>query len=291
MILVCIHSRLLFKPSHTRPAVRGRHKEKRLRRQHSPAATSSDLLKKTTENAKSDIEMKNASYNQVRVSIGERMRSILSKFGDTQRLLMLFTAALALVAVQQCGISGRQLGIMKIDERAAMQYETSGFLTTPEANKLPVFVSQLLNIGKTPALNLNVHTRIQVVRADREPNFSLSNPEVYSGFIGAFLPQSPLPFQLGVTDHTSIPTGRCLTPEEVTGLQDGRYYLAMVSRVTFDDVFGDHHWMNVCGFKGYKVGINLNASECARFNSMDTNGLIGFQHPLSKFLRRLRKAF
>jgi len=61
-----------------------------------------------------------------------------------------------------------------------------------------------------------------------------------------------------------------LTYAEIEDLTHQRAYIAVHGIVTYDDIFGSHHWTKFCAWKSGSVG-TYSAIKCADYNNVDDN--------------------
>ena len=59
------------------------------------------------------------------------------------------------------------------------------------------------------------------------------------------------------------------TSPKITAIADGKSYVAIYGIITYDDVFGDHHWTKFCSWPAIN-GV-FHTYQCTQFNSVDAN--------------------
>ncbi|HEY4380364.1 MAG TPA: hypothetical protein VGN01_08455 [Acidobacteriaceae bacterium] len=205
-------------------------------------------------------------------------RSSLTDWG-----LTLFTLALTVTAFYQYRITGRQLEVMHIDQRAWMSTTikpvTEGKDTWPalpkEGEVLAVY-THIENTGKTPALQIHYVVSMEEFRNGIPPDLSDTGTNHFEGTTGITFPNRSQDIRTA-SFHTTgnpppgsqvYPIPDKLTKQDVDDLMEGRAYLAVFGRIDYRDVFGISHWTTFCHWKAYSAG-TFSARDCTAHNGVD----------------------
>jgi hypothetical protein len=172
----------------------------------------------------------NKSDNQVKVTV-----NIPSKTRAIERWQFGVSAFLAVVGFAAICIYGRQLGVMR-GQLEEMRRDQRAWVSVPSVNgtkpavgeKLQ-FAVHLTNTGRTPARNVVVHPGDEIVGRGVEPNFSTETKDIRLGILS---PGSERTYENFVPE---------LTKEGIESLK--KQTLSVHGTVTYDDIFGCHHWI------------------------------------------------
>jgi hypothetical protein len=136
-----------------------------------------------------------------------------------------------------------------------------------------------INNGKTPATSVSVDIVATFLSIGQHLNLTgYNNQPHFSAKVGTEFPgpsqESPMTLDVmgtyaGETAEHTIVT----TPEVRKAIQDGKINMFIFGRLTFNDVFGDSHWMQFCMRFGCTLSppeIAADAFSCAAYNSVDT---------------------
>jgi hypothetical protein len=176
-------------------------------------------------------------------------------------IFSLFTALGALYVVYL------QLSTMRIEQRAWIRIE-QGFEQIAENKPLRAIVS-IKNTGKTPAKRVDQRFSVQIVKSGDSPN--LDPVGGFTSFAGLLPPD--------VTGEHRVPLFRetfdllnppLMTKADVDDIDSGKAYLAIVGRITYIDVYGVSHWINLCHWQTNKRG-TYPTRKCVEFNDADDN--------------------
>jgi hypothetical protein len=120
------------------------------------------------------------------------------------------------------------------------------------------------NSGKTIAEKLEGYTVSEPVRRGESPNFSYTKEPRFSA--GLVPPGSDHHVRLILTRSISKGTPSPLTQPLLDALNAGEFQIYIHGRISYDDIFGAHHWMTFCYFwhpetRAYAV--------CAEHNEID----------------------
>jgi uncharacterized repeat protein (TIGR01451 family) len=127
------------------------------------------------------------------------------------------------------------------------------------------------NTGKTPARNMIAKIFLDIIDSDQEPPLSRVADATYErGIItaGILFPDSDI--KQPIIRPTQDGKARLTTDSEVKALQEGKAYIAIYGIITYDDVFGVHHWTKFCKWQGVPNS-TYHASQCTAYNSVDGN--------------------
>lgn len=194
----------------------------------------------------------------------------------TDYCLAVFTGLLVVVAIYQIIITKGQLDAMRTDERAWLRLGPQP--DTPGVEKSSISITcgqpvnypfQIANIGKTGAINIEAQLYYSILDASQDvpiyeiDDTSTDHPHNYftTGFI---YPNEAMKYTGWRPQKGNSPL--LVTKDESIGYRDGMKYLAIFGIVSYDDVFGNHHWAKFCRWWA-NIG-HFNAESCARFNSV-----------------------
>ena len=162
-----------------------------------------------------------------------------------------FTFVLAVAAIYQFIIMGRQLDTMRKDQRPWIDLSFN-----PNGNALQVgssitAVAHLVNGGKTPAKDISGDIVITLVKNGEEPRFDYPLP--HSRFTtGALFPSRPMDPAVfsrvrTAADGVSVETD-LLTQAEFDDFNQEKSFIVVYGMVSYKDFFGISHWTKICGF-------------------------------------------
>jgi hypothetical protein len=136
-----------------------------------------------------------------------------------------------------------------------------------------VAFAEIVNNGKTPAIDVHICTGLQIVPSSDSPNFlnteACEHEEVinkrtaFSSFatIGAVIPHDPK--QVPATFGKEI-----ISHRQYLDLEHGDAYIAMYVLLTYKDIFGINRWTRHCSFTSL-AGVSYAASRCTGWSSVD----------------------
>ena len=121
------------------------------------------------------------------------------------------------------------------------------------------------NSGKTAAERLEGCTVGDPVKRGESPNFSYARDSHFAA--GLVSPGTDHHVRLGLTRSISKGTPAPLTQELLDAINAGDLKIYIHGRISYNDIFGAHHWMTFCYFwdpetRAYAV--------CAQHNEMDS---------------------
>jgi uncharacterized repeat protein (TIGR01451 family) len=237
-------------------------------RMHDGEVISADQNPKTTETPD------RKGYDEEETMMG--FREFLKRPSITDWCITAFTCVLAVVAFYQFTVTGGQLDVMRIDQRAWLQFEAAP-TKTGDANVTWQIVSgqpvtyplRVVNTGKTPAKNIILKVFVDIIDANQEP--PLDHVDATSGYphsritSAIVFPNSDFKETVFRPSDNSSP--RLATDDEVKAVREGRAYLAVYGIITYDDVFRIHRWTRFCEW--IATGGHFQASGCTRYNAVD----------------------
>jgi hypothetical protein len=111
------------------------------------------------------------------------------------------------------------------------------------AAKEPItFPVSFVNIGKTPAANIEAFVRVELMQSGQEPSFNYVPGTSMTFRNGELVPDDEVSREIPArANHDPI----ILTLDRVSRLLDGSEYAAFYGDVTYQDISG-RHWMRFC---------------------------------------------
>jgi hypothetical protein len=206
------------------------------------------------------------------------LSKILKPSSFTDYCLTVFTGLLAAVAIWQSVVTSGQLGVMRTDQRAWVQFQVqhkpdedviSLQLTSGQPIVLPF---QIINTGKTPAKYIDGRIYYDFPETGSEPPLNLVNSndlehafnKVEAGMIN---PAEALKMYGERPERPGV--AKVATDDEVIRARERKIHLAVFGIMNYDDVFGVHHWIKFC--KWISVDPYYSTEGCTKFNSIDDN--------------------
>jgi hypothetical protein len=128
----------------------------------------------------------------------------------------------------------------KLDERAWVAV-TAVNGTGPEADKKFMYSVHFVDTGKTPARSVVIHPGDELAPRGQNPNFSVETGAVR---LGVLSPSSERTY-----DNGPIPPTRniqTMTKQDLDILRTKTLYVH--GKITYDDIFGCHHWITYCAY-------------------------------------------
>jgi len=110
------------------------------------------------------------------------------------------------------------------------------------ANETTRVETRIGNFGSTPALNVKIVTRFEVV--DSLPNAFPDLTKMTVGPRGKIPSQAILPPNQGVTGEGS--DGMRMPPFELSQIKSGKKHLFYFALITYKDIWGEQHYTRVC---------------------------------------------
>jgi hypothetical protein len=169
-----------------------------------------------------------------------------------------------------------QITALRVDQRAWINISVGQApLIEGKQIEMPIRVT---NSGKTPAFNVQGVIVVNLLGVGEEPDFDYkSGHPFYAIDVGAAIPNSPANFSFPVLPKYRTPQeplAPVLDNSAITqGIGTGKLYIAVHSKVTYDDVFGTHHWTTFCSYSANSVGLPEKpvANTCGQYNNVDRN--------------------
>jgi len=168
---------------------------------------------------------------------------------------------------------------MRIDNRAWLKVGTQD---VPLVIGEPIFKTiSIVNIGKTAALNLTGALVVNLLPINEEPELSYpkhGHPNIQFQ-VRALMPDTPqtlhrVPGMPKRTAPNNTVAPIIFTKDMEGGIGDGSLYVVVHGQITYDDVFGTHHWLKFCEVSTRAIpGIKTKrgADTCADYNDVDRN--------------------
>jgi hypothetical protein len=128
-----------------------------------------------------------------------------------------------------------------------------------------IYPVRISNHGKTAAQNVVAKAFIDVLDARQEPNLGfVDDPDIHG----------PQRYEQGITspggwmDWDFQRPGRMIDDKEFVGVGQGSAYVVIFGIISYDDIFGNHHWTKFCSWLTPAPGAYSTRS-CTAFNSVD----------------------
>jgi uncharacterized repeat protein (TIGR01451 family) len=238
--------------------------------------------KKAQDQKKSAAQPTNKStYNNNPSWWGEVKDWARQESSITDWCIAVFTLVLAGASIYQFVVIGRQLDVMRKDQRAWLkvgaQPDTFGAetahwnITTGQPVTYPL---QVINVGKTPARNVVMNIFMDIVDSSQEPPLDrvegakAGSPYPFARITaGIVFPNSN--FKQLVVRPMKGDGPLVATDSEVSAIRDGKAYLAVYGIITYDDVFKTHHWTRFCEWDG--LNGTFHTERCTKYNNVDDN--------------------
>ncbi len=190
-------------------------------------------------------------------------RERLEASSFTDWLLAAFTAVLAAFAILQFVIIDGQLDVMRKDQRGWLNVRAE---FNPEHSPTVTGTLKVTNSGKTPILHVEVNALIEVVPNGQEPHFNgvgdVSHLMITTGALSPNIPTDwPITRRQAGQDYP-------LTDEEIAALKEGRAWIALHGRATYQDVFEVQHWTQFCFWRSY-ADTKYASLSCPEYNNID----------------------
>jgi hypothetical protein len=188
-----------------------------------------------------------------------------------------FTLVLTVTGLYQYVVINRQLDAMRKDQRAWVEFQALPDKPGSEISSVHVDAGKpmtyplgIKNTGKTPARNMVAKVYLDIIDAGQEPPLDRVEKDAYQrGIItaGILFPDGDV--KQPIIRPTPDGKPRFTTDNEVNAMRDGKAYIAIYGIITYDDMFGVHHWTKFC--KWQAADGTFHAAQCTAFNNVDTN--------------------
>jgi hypothetical protein len=160
---------------------------------------------------------------------------------------------------------------MRVDERAWVSVVLPSEFPLNGASLQAAF--QIANTGKTPGKHIEGDVIATVLNKGDIPSlgdFSIGHPHNRLYPVGIIYPgSSPIPMTIPLVKYGAL-AAETIVPDETLrkDIADGNRFIIFYGRITYDDVFGIHHWSQFCVGSG--VGFQGDtARDCLKSNNAD----------------------
>jgi hypothetical protein len=205
---------------------------------------------------------------------------VIRESSFTDWCITAFTLALAVTGIYQYIVINGQLDAMRKDQRAWVEFQALPNKPGSDISSVRLDAGQpmtyplgIKNSGKTPARNMVAKIYLDIIDANQEPPLERVATDTYErGVItaGIIFPDSDI--KQPVVRPTEDGKPRLTAESEVNAMRDGKAYIAIYGIITYDDVFGVHHWTKFCrGQAADGVGAMLHIVQCIAYNDVDSN--------------------
>jgi len=206
------------------------------------------------------------------VVVPEHSNAIVAIFSG---LLFIATTVYAVFAGLQWYITREA---MQRDQRALVVIRSIS--TDLDINKAIVHNFVIENTGRTPARNVHAVFRMEILNYTDDPSFDLSNRADVGSARGALVvPNDPI--TSGISPLSKVPgtelvQGRIMTDDLHKKYIENKIWLAVVFRMSYQDIFGTHHWLDRCQSvfnmePASLVSSPSGAAACTDYNKTDEN--------------------
>jgi len=137
-------------------------------------------------------------------------------------------------------------------------------------SETPMVIVNVINFGKSPALESIVDTVFEIVESKNPPSFKFVAGHDVTVLNLIF----PTTNNAKNSEFPVAPTpgNRHLTSTELQNLISGQSYVAVFGQVAYRDQFRKQHWTRFCTWQSYAIGPNanqvFNASPCVHYNAL-----------------------
>ena len=190
----------------------------------------------------------------------------------TDWLLAGFTFVLAVVAIYQFVVMSGQLAVMRDqvkvqrrDQRPWIKVQFKNHPLKPYSNDIGEV--SFTNIGKTPALRIEVQHVNEFLSPDQSPTLDLTGLISHVS-TGTLFPGSGDEHKDTVQHSIGGKVGDFL-PEEIDDYNSGKKYIVFYARVTYTDSTGADYWTQYCEFQSGIGGVMTPTKKCTDYNSTD----------------------
>jgi len=130
--------------------------------------------------------------------------------------------------------------------------------------------ADIANYGKTPALKVQIKGVVSILKRNTE-KADLPKGDIKHGYslirIGLVQPGQQIkdwPLMALDTNGPSVPV--ITAPELIGSLKSAEYTMVVHGRITYEDIFGQEHWLTFCDYLNGLVG---GSPECFSYNASD----------------------
>jgi hypothetical protein len=135
--------------------------------------------------------------------------------------------------------------------------------------------AQVVNTGKTSALDIAAEAILEIVPKKEQPRFSYKVPHSIKT-TGLLYRDDPFELEATIFEktakalpgvsYTPIPLGQT----DFSDLSSGRAYYVYFGKVEYRDVFGTKHWTQFCAWSAAVKGL-YPSKRCTAYNRADNN--------------------
>jgi hypothetical protein len=176
------------------------------------------------------------------------------------------------IAQQQAGAAQKSVEAiqkqMRVDQQARISVEV-GLNTALQLNGMVGAGLRYTNTGKTVARNILIKSVVTIAPEKQELLFRYPSDLVNTFRIGAVYPMSSSPVQARMYDPGHI--GHSIKKEEYEALQEYRSHGLVYGKISYDDVFGGHHWNTFCNMSQLRDPVSDMPKACVAYNTTDKN--------------------
>jgi hypothetical protein len=163
------------------------------------------------------------------------------------------------------------------DERPWLKFEPAAAKPGDESvswqlgvEKPVTYPVKVVNIGKTPATDIDMRIFVEIVDADHEA--ALEKVDDYMSYphgkitAGIVFPNQD--FKETVIRPLKGGAPQLATPREIGAMYNGRAYLAVYGIINYRDMFKIPRWTKFCSWVALTG--NFQADDCTKYNSVDS---------------------
>jgi hypothetical protein len=187
--------------------------------------------------------------------------------------------ALALISLLFVWFSYQQSRqTLELDQRAWLEYAKTPDAPNSQRRTIqfqagqPFSVQVLFkNTGKTPARNLVATVFLDTFGASEAvPLDHVGKSYTHETITAGILTPNDEFGPILVVRHGADHSVTLVTSEQVGALASGKFYFAIYGVISYDDIFGVHHWTNFCDWNGVGAG-PFNTYQCTEYNDVDSD--------------------
>jgi hypothetical protein len=160
----------------------------------------------------------------------------------------------------------------KIDERAWVYVVMSGLQTDPPVtNAILQWNIDMKNTGKTTAKYLYFGFITEILDKNQEVSFDYAHTLAQTEQIPFIVPNGDAIVAVIQGDITGAGP-KTFTQTDVDKLKAGNAYIVTYGKGTYQDIFGNQHWLTFCGSRGFATGY-YPTKKCTYYNDTGDGGL------------------
>lgn len=220
------------------------------------------MIDKSKHSSQSDIPSRGAL---------QRVKEFLAP-KETDYVIALFTAVLAIVAVIQTFILNKQVDGMRKDQRPWVSVDVK--VPSLKASQPVLADITFVNSGKSPARRVYADIVIKFVKNGVPPTIDYETQRLFMQ-TGVIYPNAPMETAYAMAEpHQTVE--HIATPEEVDSFYKGESLMLTYGRVTYTDFFRIQHWSHFCTWTaGASASPNIisrfSARPCTEYVDLDDN--------------------